>query len=236
MLEYEYEKRQSHLCFSTEISSQAEVYRIPIWSQMVTGEWEIWLAFHHLISSVAHCFNDLLPHITEDPRRGGLKKHWFIIPHDSVGWLGFISCVLLGLVVQVPAGTSAGLSLPRWLQASVHQVSLESQNFWLPRRKEEAATLLKTWTWKSKDVAFATSHKIHPGSREHKDCLSLESVHIRRGRIVEGRLWRLVTTPTERGCGSSVTGLYSNLNSDILFLNHSSIFHWIKWPHSHFKN
>lgn len=28
--EYEYEKRQSHLCFSTEISSQAEVYRIPI--------------------------------------------------------------------------------------------------------------------------------------------------------------------------------------------------------------
>lgn len=108
MPEYEYEKRQSHLCFSTEISSQAEVYRIPIWSQMVTGEWEIWLAFNHLMCSAAHCFSGLLPRITEDPRRGGLKKHWFIIPHDSVGWLGFISCVCLGSVVQLhSAGTSS---------------------------------------------------------------------------------------------------------------------------------
>ena len=65
MLESEYNKRRS--CFSTSISLQADVYKIPVETQMVTGEQWIGLTFSHLISFVTHCFTNLLSP-TKDPK------------------------------------------------------------------------------------------------------------------------------------------------------------------------
>ena len=75
--------REGPICFSTWISLQAEVYKIPVESQMVTGERWTGLTFSHLISFVTHCFTNLLSP-TKDPKLSSTDLLFLRILWD--GW------------------------------------------------------------------------------------------------------------------------------------------------------
>lgn len=174
----------------------------------------MWLAFPLLMSFVTHCFSALRPRITKNSKHGRLKQHWFIISHNSVRrlgfypippelWLGSSLCVQLG--AQLGSTDRDGFSPLSTTPLFPAGESNFSRGCGLPRKTVEAARLLKTWAWKSKNVTFATSPKTRAGSREHPGASSLESGPGRWGGTVEGRLWRLVTTPIDRGNENSVT-------------------------------